>query len=317
KEVTVKGENGEEKKVKVLASEDFAQGSGVTSLNEQDGDMQIVGGSKIDVSTEGKKIRIDFNENKEEDDDPRFTTPKYYKVIKYKDPESPSSAEQTYIKNFFTNLENTLASTSSSTFNQYRSMMDVDSFIRNFIVQELTKNVDGNLRLSTPLVLENDVLSCPMVWDFDLSLGNGEIDGWFPLEGVVSGTQTNIKTSKAGDGPTGWFVKCAGGRPYGYENPNKQTAWYQRMWTDPEFIARLKEIWEESYPGLQTVPGYIDRLYELYSPAIQREWNIWKTQNSGNRAGHRYYNTPQKQYDAMRKFYTDRLEWLNNAINAL
>ena len=70
KEVTVKGENGEEKKVKVLASDDFAQGSGVTSLNEQDGDIKIVGGSKIDVSTDGKTIKIDFNEDKEPDPDP-------------------------------------------------------------------------------------------------------------------------------------------------------------------------------------------------------------------------------------------------------
>lgn len=272
-----------------------------------------VGDSKIQMGPDGYYLELD---DKEEDNDPRFTTPKYYKVIKYKDPEELSSAQQTYVKGFFTDLENTLASTNAATFANYKNMMDVDSFIRNFIVQELTKNGDGNLRLSTPLVLENDQLRCPSVWDFDLSLGNAEIDGWFPLEGVVSGTATQIRTTKAGDGPTGWFVKCAGGRPYGYENPNKQTAWYQRMWTDPEFVARLKEIWNEVYPGLLTVPGYIDALHTLYTPAIEREWTIWKNQNRSNRSG-AHFNTPETQYQAMRKFYTDRLEWMNTAVNAL
>lgn len=272
-----------------------------------------VGDSKIAMGEDGFYLDLD---DKEEDNDQRFTTPNYYKVIKFKDPDSPTLEQRNYVKNFFTNMENTLASNTNSTFLKYREMMDVDSFIRNFIVQELTKNVDGNLRLSTPLVLENDVLRCPMVWDFDLSLGNGEMDGYFPLLDVVSGTGTGIRNTKAGDGPTGWFVRVAGGRPYGWENPNKQTAWYQRMWNDPEFVSRLKEIWNEVYPNLQTVPGYIDALYDMYSPAIQREWDVWSYQNRSNRSGARL-TTPKKQYDAMRKFYVDRLAWLNTAINKL
>lgn len=274
-----------------------------------------VADNKIQKSEAGYYLDLD---DKEEDNDERFTTSNYYKVIKFKDPDYPTAEQRSYVKDFFKRMENALATsnTSSANFLAYRDMMDVDSFIRNFIVHELTKNVDGNLRLSTPLVLDNEVLSVPMVWDFDLSLGNGEIDGWFPLEDVVSGTSTGIRTYRDGDGPTGWFVKCAGGRPYGYENPNRQTAWYQRMFKDPEFVAQLKATWNEVYPNLTTVPQYIDGLYDFYSEAIQREWDIWNSSNRSNRKGANY-NTPQKQYDAMRKFYTDRLEWMNTAINKL
>lgn len=275
-----------------------------------------IGDSKIPMGEGGYYLELD---DKEEDagSNVRFTTPNYYKVIKFKDPEAPDAAMQNEVKSFFTAMEETLASNSTSAqFSKYKEIMDVDSFIRNFIVQELCKNVDGNLRLSTPLVLENNVLRVPMVWDFDLSLGNGEMAGYFPLENVVSGTATGIRNSKDGDGPTGWFVKCAGGRPYGWENPNGQTAWYQRMFRDPELVAQLKTVWNSVYPDLKTVPGYSNALYSLYSDAIQREWDIWRNDNYGNRSGARM-NTPKKQQDAMVKFYSDRLEWMNSAVNNL
>lgn len=70
REVTVTDDNGEEKTVKILASEDFVPGgtSGVKTVNEKDGNLSIVGGKGIDVSTDGKTITITANPDKEEPD---------------------------------------------------------------------------------------------------------------------------------------------------------------------------------------------------------------------------------------------------------
>lgn len=73
REVTVKDEDGEDKTVKVLASEDFAldgAADGVTSVNGADGAINIIGGSNISVSTSGKTITITYQEGKEPDEDP-------------------------------------------------------------------------------------------------------------------------------------------------------------------------------------------------------------------------------------------------------
>ena len=70
REITVKGEDGEEKTVKVLASESFDPGSGgdcVTSLNGETGDMSVVGGESISVTTDGKTIVIGYVEGKKPD----------------------------------------------------------------------------------------------------------------------------------------------------------------------------------------------------------------------------------------------------------
>ena len=66
---SVKKPGGEgESDVKILATGDLDVG--VTSVNSQDGDLSIVGGEKIDVETDGKTIKISYNEDKKEDADP-------------------------------------------------------------------------------------------------------------------------------------------------------------------------------------------------------------------------------------------------------
>ena len=79
KEVTAKDANGEEKKVKVLASDDFTTGGvspGVESVNEADGKVFVIGGKGVEVSTEGKTIKISANpEKQEEDPDPSIPEP--------------------------------------------------------------------------------------------------------------------------------------------------------------------------------------------------------------------------------------------------
>ena len=70
--ITVKGDDGEDKEVKILASEEFAPGGvGVTSLNGATGDVSVIGGKGIEVSTDGQTIKVSWNKDKEdEDEDP-------------------------------------------------------------------------------------------------------------------------------------------------------------------------------------------------------------------------------------------------------
>lgn len=67
--------NGEAKTIKVLASEDFDFGGEdegvVNSVNGEDGELFVVGGKGIRVTTYGKRIKITAEEGKEEDPDPQ------------------------------------------------------------------------------------------------------------------------------------------------------------------------------------------------------------------------------------------------------
>lgn len=72
REITVKGEDGEEKTVKVLASDTFDPGDGsggVTSLNDLTGDVTIIGGKGIRIEKDGNVLKIVWDEEKEEEDE--------------------------------------------------------------------------------------------------------------------------------------------------------------------------------------------------------------------------------------------------------
>ena len=63
---------GTEKEAQILGTEDIEipGASGVKSLNDGAGDMDVIGGESIRVDTDGQTIRISFEEGKEPDEDP-------------------------------------------------------------------------------------------------------------------------------------------------------------------------------------------------------------------------------------------------------
>jgi hypothetical protein len=86
--------------------------------------------------------------------------------------------EQTgWLINHLNNFEDVLYSGG-----HYDDYIDVLSFVDNFIIVELAKNIDG-YRLSTYFHKDRDgkIVAAP-IWDYNLSLGNADYnDGWTPV----------------------------------------------------------------------------------------------------------------------------------------
>ena len=109
----------------------------------------------------------------------------------------------------------------------YAAYIDVESAIGYYLVNELLKNVDGNLRLSTYLHKKRGgKLTFGPVWDFDLAIGNVNYDNADKVEG--------------------WHIRTA--------------AWFTRLFQDPAFAARVKARWT-----LLKTDGSLDRLVEHIS----------------------------------------------------
>lgn len=94
----------------------------------------------------------------------------------------------------------------------YASVIDVESAINYYLLNELFKNVDGNLRLSTYLYKKRDgkIFFGPF-WDFDLAIGNVNYDNADKIEG--------------------WHTR--------------QAPWFGRMFQDPAFDAKVKARWAQ------------------------------------------------------------------------
>ncbi|MBQ3711920.1 MAG: CotH kinase family protein [Bacteroidales bacterium] len=213
----------------------------------------------------------------------------------FKDPEEPTSAQRSYVKNYFKSFENALKSSYyADPASGYARYIDVDSWVNNYIIQELTKNVDGNLRKSTFITKEKGKkLEMYHVWDFDFTLGNCDyFDDYYGL--------TN--TSE------GWFIRYNGRGGYG-------TGWYYYLMKDPAFLAKVKARWNEVYPKLSEVPAYIDSCYERVKEAADRNFDRWPILYTYVWPNYVVLGTYAAEVDYLKRFYSSRLEWLNTEIN--
>ena len=206
------------------------------------------------------------------------------------EPEEPSAAQYAYVQQYFSDFEAALKAGDYSEETGYRKYIDVKSFIDYYIIQELSKNIDGNLRLSSFLTKEKGKkLEMYHVWDFDFALGNC---GYFTTEMGIS------------NGPEDFFIKDA--------------KWYKYMFRDAKFVDEVQARWKELYPQLEAIPEWIDQEALYLEKARIRNFQTWDiTKNDVS-----WVHMPNKgSYEAelqyLKSFYTSRLAWLNRELMKL
>ncbi len=232
------------------------------------------------------------------DDAVQFTSSTFGRLFNFKDPEQPNSAQKAYFMQLINDTESAMK---SKNWEKVHELIEMDTWIQNYIVQELSMNVDGNMRLSTYFAKDKDTkLYMPMVWDFDLAFGN-------------AGYIVNFCGTK---GPEGWFIKNCGG---GQENPYEKT-YYQYLFQDPAFVSRLKELWNKYYPRLEAIgTQYIDKMAQYNAPAFQHSVDeghnsrvtYWGADNET------WFSSYEDAISYVKNFYNKRLTWLNTQINNL
>jgi hypothetical protein len=126
----------------------------------------------------------------------------------------------------------------------YGSLLDVDSFIDHYIVQELTRNQDS-FWSSTFFTKDrsDDLFRFGPVWDFDLSFGRTIIYGQ--------------------DGP-----------PQGFHVRGRMP-WTTEIFDDPAFVARVGERWEELRPTIEQLPAELVDLGAQLRGAISSDEVRW------------------------------------------
>ena len=189
-----------------------------------------------------------------------------------------------YIGQYFASVFQTIGQQDEDVSTGFPALIDIPSFINYYIIQEITKNPDGNVRKSTYLTKEKGKpLEMYHVWDFDITLGNCNY--------------TNFEK------PEGWQMRYV--------------KWYNQMFFDPDFKKAVVDRWNKLYPDLLAkVPAFIDRQRALMDGAEQANFERWPI--LGVQVWPNYYAFPtyEEELDFLKTFYLDRLAWLNAMINS-
>ena len=259
-------------------------------------DMEVVSSSDNsgEALTGGYLLELDFHF----DEAYQFKTDKEKLPIMFKDPKKPTDAQFKYVKDYYNLAERVLYSDNyRNSEDGYRKYIDVESFINYYIVQELSKNVDGNMRGSCYMAIRrNGKIEMPLVWDFDLAFGNADHITW--EQGASSA------------GPDGWFIKT-------------QSPWFDRFFEDPDFVDELKKRWNELKPKLDKVPIFIkERALKLEDSQAKNfsskasggaGWDINKIEWNTSRISGSYGG----EVNYLVSFVEERIEWLDANINNL
>lgn len=242
---------------------------------------------RVNIDVDGGDILFELEENQ---DETVCWWTEHGAPVMFSDPDEPDEETVAFAKQFFYEFETALWAKDFAKAYEY---IDVDSFVDNYIIQELTKNVDGNLRKSTFLTLEKGgKLEMYHVWDFDISMGNCDYYG---------------------DGKNvweGWWIKDRGATGLYH-------GWYYRLFMDPDFVARVKSRWNQLYPEFVTIPDYIDKQKESMHDAPERNFKKWNILKQYVWPNAKVTGSYDGEVQWLKDCYSKRLDWLNKQINAL
>lgn len=259
------------------------------------GEHKKVSSSRINITTEedgGRDMYLEFDLLM--DETTCFQTERFSIPVMFSDPEIPSDEMLDETKEWFRNFENTLASENfADPVTGYSAYIDVPSFIDHYIIQELSKNVDGRMTkgafvtrtMGGPLRIYHE-------WDFDLAFGNDKAISTLP--GVDSG-------------PTGFMIRDFTGNSRG-------KGWYPTLFRDPLFAEAVRKRWDEVYPQLQEIPAFIDAQAAVLRDAADRNFQRWHILGAYVWPNVIWPESYEEELDYLKKFYSERLEWLDKNL---
>ena len=198
-----------------------------------------------------------------------FTTSVSGKPFVYKEyntdfedaPAEEVAAVRSYLEERINNIENELYNNGKD-WEYLSSLIDVDSFIQFYFINELTMNVDATLA-STYFYIDgpDDVLHMGPLWDYDRSFGSYD----YADSGYEQGTEADFLKN---------ITDCS---------DQYRAEWFKMLFQYPEFVKRVNEMYSETVKAAfdserinATIDAYENVLYEsLMRNYVDEGWAIF------------------------------------------
>ncbi|NTV84812.1 MAG: T9SS type A sorting domain-containing protein, partial [Bacteroidales bacterium] len=212
----------------------------------------------------------------------------------YPGPDEMALQQKTYIREFVTNAEKALiSSTFANPDNGYQKYFDILSFVDYMFLCEISKEVD-KYRFSTYFYKEKDTdggkLFAGPAWDFDLGYGN--VDYW-----------------PQGLDHTGWF--------YTTVEPHEWSImfWWKRMMEDPYFRDFAKTRWEwlrQHHLDYSNLQALMDSIILHTGEARDRNYERWPILGTYVWPNYNWYgNNYEDEVYYFKDFLFRRMTWMD------
>ncbi|HEX6891843.1 MAG TPA: CotH kinase family protein [Chryseolinea sp.] len=223
-------------------------------------------------------------------------------LYEYPKTDEIAAEQKAYIKKYVSDFESTLAGNGfADAVTGYAKFIDVASFVDYFIIQEVTKNVDG-YRLSTFMYKQRDAdggkLFMGPVWDFNLGFGNANYCTGGSPEGFVLDFNSICPDDY-------WLI------PF----------WWKRLLQDETFSDKVAARWGELRSGAfseENLHGYIDSVASVLNVEAQgRNFQAWNVLNKYVWPNYYIGATFQSEVSWLKSWISQRLTWLDQHMPLL
>jgi len=240
-------------------------------------------GDRVDIGDEGFLLEIDQLERLDSDD-VYFETGEFLINIKAPDVVQ-ADANYAYIKSLITQFESSLFSNNYlDQATGYRRFIDMDSFVDWYLINEITKNQDSREYSSIYLnVIPGEAIKMGPLWDFDLAFGN-----------------VDYSDSRYAEG---FHVRW---------NP-----WYNRMFSDPVFVSRLKERFAFFRANQGLIEDKMGSYAQKLAYAQQENNSLWQTIGNYVWPNPVIFDSYEEEVEHLKSWYARRMDWLENEFNNL
>lgn len=199
-------------------------------------------------------------------------------------PEDIPADQKEYISSYIQNIENIIYGKDDvNPVEELPKYLDMQSFIDYLLLNELSKNVDGNLRLST-FVYKNrgdDKLYFGPVWDYDITFGNVNYDNC--------------------DMISEWHART-------------RAPWYQQFFSHPEFENMVKDRWNElrgNELSDANINTFIDNMAEKINVSQYYNFQKWPILNMQVWPNPIVTGSYQGEVNYLKTWIKNRLSWMD------
>jgi len=223
------------------------------------------------------------------DRDPTWDTANGQYIVEDEPGADATTAQQTYLRNYIQDYENTLYSANWLNPNTgYKNYINLDSWVFEHTMRILAKDPDG-LRLSSYYYKDREEpINAGPIWDFDRTLNSAD---------------------RRDDLANEWFYNVENNRVDFFE-----FSWWSRMTEDPDWRVEWHDNWfEQRREGcFQTsaINNLIDSLATVIQEAAVREDARWA---DGDRYGYRY-GTFAGEIQALKDWLNTRMNWIDSQL---
>ena len=244
----------------------------ITEMTPEDNQgSALTGGYLIEVDAYANKEKSWFNSNKGNP-----------VTIKSPDEDEITANQKQYIRNFFNKMEN-----------QWPTYLDVNSFLRHFLVGELSGNTDTYWSVFMYKDRDEDLLHVGPVWDFDLAFNND---------------QRIYPVNKKSDYIYRSGGSCAGKMKEFVDNIVVRDAAAKRQ---------LLAIWDEARQSGLTegnMIAYIDRLEAELQQSQRLNFLRWPILNQRVHQNPPTKGSFQAEVEVLRTYMKERFVWMDKKL---